>query len=83
MGGPGKPGGAPDKPGLLVWALLLRKSEQLMSVDSNGTTSYAWDYENRLTSVALPGTGGTVTFKYDPFGRRVQKVSPVGIGRTS
>ncbi len=54
-----------------------------MSVDSNGTTSYAWDYENRLTSVALPGTGGTVTFKYDPFGRRVQKVSPVGIGRTS
>jgi RHS repeat-associated protein len=44
--------------------------------DSTGTTTYTWDYENRLASVALPGTGGTVTFKYDPFGRRIQKVSP-------
>ncbi len=35
--------------------------------------SYAWDYENRLTSVTLPGSGGTVTFKYDPFGRRIYK----------
>ena len=47
-------------------------------VDSNGTTTYAWDYLNRLTSVTLPGGGGTVTFKYDPFGRRIQKVSPTG-----
>jgi len=38
-----------------------------------GTTTYTWDFENRLTQVALPGTGGTVTYKYDPFGRRVQK----------
>jgi RHS repeat-associated protein len=54
-------------------------------IDSNGntltktvgtnTTTYAWDYENRLTSVTLPGTGGTVTFKYDPFGRRIEKSS--------
>jgi RHS repeat-associated protein len=53
--------------------------------DSNGntltktvgsdTTSYTWDFENRLTSVTLPGTGGTVTFKYDPFGRRIEKFS--------
>jgi RHS repeat-associated protein len=28
--------------------------------------------------VVLPGTGGTVTFKYDPFGRRVQKSSRSG-----
>lgn len=42
--------------------------------DSTGMTSYAWDFENRLTSVSLPGSDGTVTFKYDPFGRRVQKV---------
>jgi RHS repeat-associated protein len=42
--------------------------------DSSGTTSYTWDYENRLTSVNLPNSGGTVTFRYDPFGRRVQKV---------
>src|SRR5206468_5182591 len=34
---------------------------------------YTWDFENRLTQVTLPGTGGTVAFKYDPFGRRVQK----------
>jgi RHS repeat-associated protein len=40
---------------------------------SGSTTQYAWDFENRLASVTLPGTGGTVTFKYDPFGRRIQK----------
>ena len=48
--------------------------------DNNGNTKtksdgtqYTWDYENRLTQVLLPGTGGTVNFKYDPFGRRIQK----------
>jgi RHS repeat-associated protein len=48
--------------------------------DNNGNTKtksdgtqYSWDYENRLTQVVLPGSGGTVNFKYDPFGRRVQK----------
>jgi RHS repeat-associated protein len=46
--------------------------------DSNGTTSYTWDYENRLTQVILPGSGGSVTFKYDPFGRRVYKSSSAG-----
>jgi RHS repeat-associated protein len=44
--------------------------------DSSGTTDYSWDYENRLTSVTLPGSAGTVTFKYDPFGRRIEKISP-------
>jgi RHS repeat-associated protein len=44
-------------------------------VNSSGTTTFAWDYENRLTSVTLPGSGGTVSFKYDPFGRRVYKSS--------
>lgn len=39
--------------------------------NSSGTTSYAWDFENRLSSVTLPNGGGTVTFKYDPFGRRI------------
>jgi YD repeat-containing protein len=53
--------------------------------DSNGntptktvgsdTTTYSWDYENHLTSVALPGTGRTVTFKYNPMGRRIEKSS--------
>jgi RHS repeat-associated protein len=41
--------------------------------DSTGTTNYSWDFENRLTQAALPGSSGTVTFRYDPFGRRVQK----------
>ncbi|MGH9746028.1 MAG: RHS repeat-associated core domain-containing protein [Candidatus Acidiferrales bacterium] len=41
--------------------------------DSTGTTNYTWDFENRLASVTLPGTGGSVTFKYDPLGRRIQK----------
>jgi RHS repeat-associated protein len=47
---------------------------QTKVVGSN-TTSYAWDFENRLTSVTLPGSGGTVTFAYDPFGRRIKKVT--------
>jgi RHS repeat-associated protein len=46
--------------------------------DSTGTTYYTWDFENRLTSVTLPGTGGTVNFKYDPFGRRIEKASSAG-----
>ncbi len=50
----------------------------LTKVTSSGTTSFAWDFENRLTSVTLPGTGGTVTFKYDPFGRRIYKSSSSG-----
>ncbi len=51
---------------------------ELTKVDSTGTTSYTWDYENRLTSVTLPGSGGTVSFSYDPLGRRIKKVSSAG-----
>jgi RHS repeat-associated protein len=47
-------------------------------MNSSGTTTYAWDFENRLTNVTLPGSGGTVTFKYDPFGRRIYKSSSSG-----
>src|SRR5215472_694957 len=47
----------------------------LTKTDSTGTTSFTWDFENRLTSVTLPGTGGMVTFKYDPMGRRIYKSS--------
>jgi RHS repeat-associated protein len=50
----------------------------LTKTDTNGVTSYTWDFMNRLTSVTLPGTGGTVTFKYDPFGKRIQKSGPAG-----
>jgi RHS repeat-associated protein len=44
--------------------------------DTTGTTNYSWDFENRLTQVILSGTSGTLTFKYDPFGRRIYKQSP-------
>jgi RHS repeat-associated protein len=44
--------------------------------DSTGTTTYSWDYENRLSSVTLPGSGGTVSYRYDPWGRRIEKISP-------
>ncbi len=58
--------------------------------DNNGNTKtksdgtqFTWDYENRLTQVVLPGTGGTVNFKYDPFGRRVQKSFTQGSSTTT
>jgi RHS repeat-associated protein len=50
----------------------------LTKTDSTGTTNYTWDFENRLSSVTLPGSGGTVSFKYDPFGRRIYKSSSSG-----
>ena len=49
---------------------------------SDGTT-YSWDFENRLTQVILPGPGGTLNFKYDPFGKRVQKSSVQGANTTT
>jgi RHS repeat-associated protein len=48
----------------------------LSKTDSTGTTTFTWDFENRLTSVHPPGQT-TVTFKYDPFGRRIQKGTSV------
>jgi RHS repeat-associated protein len=50
----------------------------LAKTDSTGTTTYTWDFENRLKSVTLPGAGGIVSFKYDPFGRRIYKSSSSG-----
>src|ERR1700728_605203 len=57
-----------------------------IAIDANGNTlsdaqgrSFTWDFENRLTQAVVPGTnGGTTTFKYDPFGRRIQKCGPLG-----
>jgi RHS repeat-associated protein len=59
-----------------------------VTYDSNGntltktvgsdTTSYTWDFENRMSSVTLPGGGGAVSFKYDPLGRRIYKSLSTG-----
>jgi YD repeat-containing protein len=57
-----------------------------VAYDANGNTltdasgrSFTWDFENRLTQAVVPGAnGGTTTFKYDPFGRRIQKSGPLG-----
>lgn len=55
----------------------------LTKTASGSTTNYTWDYENRLATVVLPGTGGTAAFKYDPFGRRIQKVFTQGSTTTT
>jgi RHS repeat-associated protein len=47
------------------------------TLTKSGGTTYGWDFENRLVSAVVPGTG-TVAFKYDPFGRRIQKSSASG-----
>jgi RHS repeat-associated protein len=51
--------------------------------EAAGVTQYTWDYENRLKQVVLPGTAGTVNFKYDPFGRRIQKAFTQGATTTT
>jgi RHS repeat-associated protein len=47
------------------------------TLTKSGGTTYGWDFENRMISAVVPGVG-TVTFKYDPFGRRIQKSGPSG-----
>ncbi|SRR6266511_3875125 len=42
------------------------------------SSTRTWDLENRLSSVNLPANGGTVSFTYDPFGRRIQKTTASG-----
>ncbi len=41
-------------------------------IDSSGTTSYAYDSENRLVQLTTTNSQ-LVTYKYDPFGRRIEK----------
>ena len=48
----------------------------LTRTDTTGTTTYTWDFENRLTSVQLP-SHPTVSFQYDAFGRRIAKGNSV------
>lgn len=64
---------------------LITKNAQLFAYNKNGnlithetdttTFDYAYDYENRLTEVLKDrsGTETTTQYKYDPFGRRIEK----------
>src|ERR1700722_7581163 len=66
--------------------VLTSDSSGSYSYDANGNTlsdpsgkQYTWDFENRLLQAVVPGTnGGTTSFKYDPFARRIQKSGPLG-----
>jgi RHS repeat-associated protein len=58
--------------------------------DNNGNTKtkpdgtqYTWNFDNRLTQAVLPGSGGTLNFRYDPFGRRIQKAFTQGSTTTT
>jgi YD repeat-containing protein len=42
------------------------------NLTSDGTYTYAWDYQNRLTKVG--NVSGTITYAYDHMGNRVKKV---------
>ncbi len=48
----------------------------LTKADGTGTSIYTWDFKDHLASLQKPGPS-TVTFKYDPFGRRIQKGNSV------
>ncbi|MFZ0817297.1 MAG: RHS repeat-associated core domain-containing protein [Candidatus Sulfotelmatobacter sp.] len=63
---------------------LTSNSSGSYTYDANGNTlsdasgkQYTWDFENRLVQAVNPGVG-TTTFRYDPFGRRIQKSGPLG-----
>jgi RHS repeat-associated protein len=49
----------------------------LTSASSAGTASYTWDFENRMSQAVTAGSNYTITYKYDPFGRRIYRNSPV------
>jgi RHS repeat-associated protein len=46
--------------------------------DATGTTQFGWDFEDRLTQTVMPTTG-SVTYKYDALGRRIQRTPSNGV----
>ena len=46
--------------------------------EAANTTHFAWDFENRLTQVVTPASG-SVAYKYDALGRRVQSAPATGV----
>jgi RHS repeat-associated protein len=55
----------------------------IIKTTAEGTTTYAWDYDNRMTTVTMP-SGTVAAYRYDPFGRRIEKrVTENGITSTT
>src|SRR3989442_13694006 len=50
----------------------------LTKVVGSDTTSYAWDYENRMTTVTLPGSGGALSLQNNTLGRKISQTSSQG-----
>jgi len=51
----------------------------LTTKNENGkVTNLGWDFENRLTQVVTPSSG-TVSYKYDALGRRIQRTGSDGV----
>ncbi|RII28372.1 MAG: hypothetical protein CXR31_00300 [Geobacter sp.] len=46
--------------------------------DPNKSWTLTWDYENRLVRMDNTATQQTLTFKYDPMGRRIEKKVTAG-----
>jgi len=47
-------------------------------VDTSGTWTYEWDFENRLKKVSRPD-GQNVVYRYDGLGRRVERLPSNGV----
>jgi RHS repeat-associated protein len=46
--------------------------------EGSGTTHFQWDFENRLTQAVTP-SAGSVAYKYDALGRRIQNAPSNGL----
>jgi RHS repeat-associated protein len=59
--------------GAYTYAYDLNGNMTSMTEQATGiTTTYGYDYENRLVTATSPGM--TAQYKYDPFGRRIEKI---------
>jgi RHS repeat-associated protein len=50
----------------------------ISKTEGTGTTQFVWDFENRLIQVVTPSSG-SVTYKYDALGRRIQRTPSSGV----
>src|SRR5437588_4246182 len=50
----------------------------ISKTEGAGTTQFQWNFENRLIQVVTPASG-SVTYKYDALGRRIQSAPSNGV----